>query len=53
MKIITALLIITGLCLLGADHPDMTMFLKSKVVGLAVLLTGASMALWAHKRGGI
>ena len=53
MKIITALLIITGLCLLGADHPDMGMFLWSKLIGLATLLTGATMALWVHKRGGI
>ena len=51
MKIITALLILTGLCLLGADHPDMEMFLWSKAFGMATMFTGATMALWAHKRG--
>ena len=50
MRIITCLLILTAICLLGADHPDMGLFLWSKLIGLAVLFCGGSMALWAHKK---
>ena len=50
MKIIAASLIVISLCLLGADHADMSMFLWSKLIGLATLFCGGSMAMWAHKK---